>query len=47
MQCSSFSGGIILVINVLIFMITGTWNVDAKSLGVLLIDFCASALPII
>jgi hypothetical protein len=44
MQCSSFSGGIILVINALIFMITGTWNVDAKSLGVLLIAFALMLL---
>lgn len=39
LQCSSFSGGIVLLINVLVYMITGTWNVDAKSLGILALAF--------
>jgi hypothetical protein len=39
LQCSSFSGGIVLLINILVFMITGIWNVDAKSLGILALAF--------
>lgn len=38
-HCSSFSGGIILMFNVLIFMLTGIWSVDARSLGVLVLAF--------
>ena len=39
LQASSFSGGIVIVINVLIYMISGTWDIDARSLGVLVLAF--------
>lgn len=39
LHCSSFSGGIILMLNVLIFVVTGIWSVDARSLGVLVLAF--------
>jgi magnesium-transporting ATPase (P-type) len=38
-QCGSLSGGIILMLNVLIFMLTGVWNIDARSLGALVLSF--------
>jgi hypothetical protein len=39
LQCSSFSGGIVLLINILVFMIAGIWNIDVKSLGILALAF--------
>jgi hypothetical protein len=39
LQASSFSGGIVIVINVLIYIISGTWDIDARSLGVLALAF--------
>jgi hypothetical protein len=39
LQASSFSGGIVIVINALIYMISGAWEIDARSLGVLVLAF--------
>lgn len=39
LQCISFSGGIVLLLNTAVFMITGIWNLDATSLGVLALAF--------
>jgi hypothetical protein len=38
-QCSSFSGGVILLLNVSVFILTGIWNIDARSLGVMALAF--------
>lgn len=38
-QASSFSGGIVIVINVLIYMISGIWDIDVRSLGMLVLAF--------
>jgi hypothetical protein len=39
LQCSSLSGGIVILLNILVFMATGTWNMDAKSLGIMALAF--------
>lgn len=39
LQASSFSGGIVIIINVLIYVISGTWSIDARSLGVMILAF--------
>lgn len=38
-RCSSFAGGILLVSNVIIFLITGSWYVDSRSIGILTMGF--------
>jgi hypothetical protein len=38
-RCSSFAGGIFLVSNVVIFLITGSWYVDSRSIGILTMAF--------
>lgn len=39
LQCCSFSGGIVLLLNTVVFMITGIWNLDGVSLGILALAF--------
>lgn len=39
MHSSTFSGGIIILLNVLVFMFTGIWSIDAKSMIVLVVAF--------
>jgi hypothetical protein len=39
LQCTSFSSGIILILNVLISMLTGIWNVDIRSIGIMVLAF--------
>jgi hypothetical protein len=38
-KCTSFAGGIFLVFNVLVFLVTGHWQIEPKSIGVLAISF--------
>lgn len=40
----SFSGGMVLVLNVVGFLLTGVWNIDAKSLGLLALAFALMQL---
>lgn len=39
LQCSSFSGGLVILLNVLIFLVAGIWNLDPRSLGVMALAF--------
>lgn len=39
LQCSSFSGGVVLLLNVSVFILTGLWNIDARSLGIIALAF--------
>ena len=39
LQIISFSGGVVIVINVLIYMISGTWDIGIQSLGILVLAF--------
>lgn len=39
LQCSSFSGGLVILLNVFIFLATGIWTIDARSVGVMALAF--------
>ena len=39
LHSSSFSGGVVLLLNTIVFMITGVWNLDVGSLGILELAF--------
>ena len=39
LQCSSFSGGLVILLNVIIYLVIGIWNVDAGSLGIMALAF--------
>lgn len=38
-QCSSFTGGFVILLNVLVFVVTGIWSIDAGSLGIMALAF--------
>ena len=39
LQCSAFSGGLVILLNVVISLAIGMWNVDARALGVMAFAF--------
>ena len=39
LQCISFSGGLVILLNVFIFLATGIWTMDARSVGVMALAF--------
>ena len=39
LQCSSFSGGLVILLNVFIFLATGIWTIDARSVGAMALAF--------